>query len=150
MTKPQLGEIGERRIRIVAALVSDGDGRTLLVRKQGTEAFMLPGGKPVPGEGPLAALRREIEEELGCALDPDLCRPLGIFEAPAANEPGFVVSAELFAATLAGEPRPSGEIEEIAWIDPDDPSSLPLAPLARRYAMPIARELKSQVRIPAQ
>lgn len=32
-------------IRIAAALLIGTDGRTLLVRKRGTQAFMQPGGK---------------------------------------------------------------------------------------------------------
>jgi 8-oxo-dGTP diphosphatase len=133
-------------IRIVAAIVSDRDGRTLLVRKRGTRIFMLPGGKPAAGETPLAALGREIEEELGCGLNPAHCSPLGIFEAPAANEPGFTVRAELFAATLNGAPDARGEIDEIAWIDPDLETPLHLAPLMRQYALPIARDRKAQLR----
>ena len=36
-------------ISVVAALIRDGDGRVLLVRKRGTAAFMQPGGKlPLP------------------------------------------------------------------------------------------------------
>jgi 8-oxo-dGTP diphosphatase len=41
-------------IWIVAAVALDAAGRTLLVRKSGTAAFMQPGGKPDPGEAPLA------------------------------------------------------------------------------------------------
>ena len=135
----------DRVIRIVAALVADAEGRTLLVRKRGTEAFMLPGGKPASGESPLAALDREIGEELGCAIDMDSCRDLGRFEAPAANERGFTVEAQLFAATLVGIAEVSGEIEELAWIDPDVEQSMVLAPLARAHALPIAREWKQRL-----
>jgi hypothetical protein len=35
-------------IQIVAALIRDGAGRVLLVRKRGTTAFMQPGGNAVP------------------------------------------------------------------------------------------------------
>jgi len=55
-------------IRIVAALIRDEAGRVLLVRKRGTTAFMQPGGKRDPGEDDMAALAREIAEELGCCM----------------------------------------------------------------------------------
>jgi 8-oxo-dGTP diphosphatase len=41
-------------IEIVAALIRDGAGRMLLVRKRGT-AFMQPGGKSDPGEDDITA-----------------------------------------------------------------------------------------------
>ncbi|HZP68639.1 MAG TPA: NUDIX domain-containing protein [Pseudolabrys sp.] len=53
-------------ISVVAALIRDEQGRVLLVRKRGTAAFMQPGGKRDPGESELAALARELTEELGC------------------------------------------------------------------------------------
>ena len=44
-----------RTIRIAAALLIGPDGRTLLVRKRGTEAFMQPGGKIEAHEQPVHA-----------------------------------------------------------------------------------------------
>ena len=57
----------KRVVRIAAAVIVDGDGRSLLVRKRGTRLFMQPGGKLDPGEDPRSALRRELLEE--CELD---------------------------------------------------------------------------------
>ncbi len=131
-------------IRIVAAVAMNAAGETLLVRKRGSAAFMLPGGKPAAKESKLDALEREIREELGCGLDRAACQGLGIFRAPAANEPGFMIEAELFAASLVGDPRPSGEIEELVWIDPDRDVPYPLARLARHRALPLARKLKAR------
>jgi 8-oxo-dGTP diphosphatase len=132
------------RIRIVAAVVLNGAGETLLVRKRGTAAFMQPGGKLDVNETQVGALEREIEEELGCALESASCRPLGRFSAPAANEPGWTVEAELFSARLRGEIRLDAEIEEAIWIDPDHEPAVELAPLTRRHALPLARDLKLQ------
>jgi 8-oxo-dGTP diphosphatase len=131
-----------RVVRIVAAILLDGEGRTLVVRKGGTEAFMQPGGKPVDGESSLAALAREIEEELGCRVEAAAFRPLGRFSAPAANEPGWTVDAELFAAELRSEIGATGEIEEAVWIDPETSDGMCLAPLTRQFALPLAREMK--------
>ena len=41
----------------------------LLVRKRNSSFYILPGGKPEPGEDDIAALCREIDEELGCRID---------------------------------------------------------------------------------
>jgi 8-oxo-dGTP diphosphatase len=135
---------GIRRIRIAAALLTDARGRLLLVRKRGTAWFMQPGGKIEPGEQPFDALRRELQEELGLSASPEAVRRCGRFAAPAANEPGFIVEAELFTLPLDGEPKPAAEIAEIAWLEPGTTSALPLAPLTRDHALPLWRSLLTE------
>ncbi|WP_291705437.1 NUDIX hydrolase [Bradyrhizobium sp.] len=100
-------------IRIVAALIRDDAGRVLLVRKRGTRAFMQPGGKRDGGEDDVAALSREIAEELGCGVLAGSIRSLGEFDAVAANEPGFRVQASLYGIDVTGEIAPSREIDEM-------------------------------------
>jgi 8-oxo-dGTP pyrophosphatase MutT (NUDIX family) len=134
---------GTEAIRIAAAVILDADGRTLLVRKRGTEAFMQAGGKLGRGETSVDALRREIREELGCEVEGPVA--LGRFSAPAANEAGRTVEADLFAVKLAGEIRPAAEIEDAVWHDPDDLDSLILAPLTRDHVLPIARDLRRRI-----
>jgi 8-oxo-dGTP diphosphatase len=124
-------------IRIVAALICDDAGRVLLVRKRGTKAFMQPGGKRNPGEDDIAALSREIAEELGCGLVPASIRPLGEFDAIAANEPGCRVQASLYGIDVTGEILPSREIDETIWLDPAAPPDIVLAPLTRDHVLPL-------------
>lgn len=125
-------------IKIVAALIRDDAGRVLLVRKRGTTAFMQPGGKRDSGEDDIAALAREIAEELGCCLVRNSIQPLGEFDAVAANEPGWRVHACLYGVDVTGDIRPNYEIDEIIWIDPARPLAIPLAPLTRDYVLPLA------------
>ena len=125
-------------IKIVAALIRDDAGRVLLVRKRGTTAFMQPGGKRDPGEDDITALAREIDEELGCRLVRDSIRPLGEFDAVAANEPGWRVHACLYGVDVTGDIAPSQEIDQTIWIDPAAPPDIPLAPLTRDHVLPLA------------
>jgi len=128
-------------IRIAAALLIDPQGRTLLVRKRGTEAFMQPGGKIDAGETPVQALVRELHEELGLRIDPAQAMHLGQFSAPAANEPGFEVQAELFRVDSAAAVVPAAEIEEVQWIDPRGDGGLTLAPLTGEVILPFYRQI---------
>lgn len=124
----------QRRIQVSAAVIVDERGRMLLVRKAGTTAFMQPGGKPEPGETPAVTLSRELEEELRVRIDPADLRALGSFTAAAANEPGWLVVADVFAAELgAQQPLIGAEIAELRWVAADDADDLEIAPLAREH-----------------
>jgi uncharacterized protein (TIGR00730 family) len=124
-----------KAIAIAAAVITDKDGRVLLVRKLRTLFFMQPGGKLSAGETATEALTREINEELGCLVVK--AEFLGFFAAPAANEPMHRVEAALFQVVISGQLKPRAEIEEIAWVDPATCSSLPLAPLTRDHVLPL-------------
>jgi 8-oxo-dGTP diphosphatase len=126
-------------IRIAAALLLRADGKTLLVRKRGTTAFMQPGGKIEAHELPVHALARELEEELGLEIDSAQATFLGQFSAPAANEPGFIVQAEIFQLTIDREVCPAAEIEEVLWVDPATDPAVELAPLTRDLILPFYR-----------
>jgi 8-oxo-dGTP diphosphatase len=61
-----------KRLRVVAAVVRRGDA-ILITRRPDREGrpgqWEFPGGKVEPGESEPEALRREIREELGCAIE---------------------------------------------------------------------------------
>jgi 8-oxo-dGTP pyrophosphatase MutT (NUDIX family) len=126
-----------RLIHVSAAVITDADGRLLLVRKAGTTAFMQPGGKPEPGETPAETLARELAEEVGLDVSPDALEPLGSFTATAANEPGFAVVADVFRVDIGDQhPIPDAEIAELRWVTAATASGLEIAPLAREYFLP--------------
>jgi 8-oxo-dGTP diphosphatase len=131
--------MSEGIISVVAALVRDDSGRVLLVRKHGTAAFMQPGGKRDAGESDVAALSRELTEELGCRVIENSACSLGVFECVAANEPGFRVRAAVYAVDIEGAIEPKAEIEEMVWVDPHALPDLHFAPLTRDHVLPLAR-----------
>ncbi len=125
-----------RIIRIAAALLVGANRRVLLVRKRGTTAFMQPGGKIEPGESPVAALIRELHEELGLVVSPGSPQHLGRFSAVAANESDAVVDAELFKLAVVQPVSAAAEIAEAVWFDPFGPLAIELAPLTRDLVLP--------------
>jgi len=126
-----------RVIVIVAAIIVDADGRLLLVRKRGTERFMQAGGKIDPGETAAVALVRELHEELLLVVAPSDLDYLGRFHAPAANEAGHAVDAEVYFVSVTGTAVASAEIDELVWVSPADALDLPLAPLTSEVLLPL-------------
>lgn len=125
-------------IDIVAAVVFDAGGHVLVVRKQGSDIFIQPGGKPEAGEARLVALARELHEELGITLVPESAVPLGRFEAWAVHETGHRVRAHAYLVTVTGTPHAQAEIAELAWVPLRPPHGLRLAPLSADHILPAA------------
>ncbi|WP_349828230.1 NUDIX hydrolase [Brevibacterium litoralis] len=133
---------------VVSALVlrHPEEDSLLMVRKRGTTSFMLPGGKPEPGETAEAAIVREISEELGFAPDPADLVELGTWTTAAANEAGHTVTGTVFlhrglpAGLDVQAPRVLEEIEEAGWYSwdhlPADTSDRQFAPLTRNHVIP--------------
>lgn len=97
---------------------------------------MQSGGKLEEGENAVGSAGARLDEELGCALLK--AEFLGIFSAPAANEPRLVVEAVLFHAEIAGDIKPGAEIGEVARVEPHLTGDLPLTPLTRYQVLPLA------------
>ena len=136
--RPDAPPVSPRRIHVAAAIVTDSAGRAVVVRKRGTSGFMQPGGKIERGESALAALIRELREELGLEVDVDATEFLGSYEAPALNEPGRTVRAEVFALVTDAELRPAAEIDAIHWLEsPSDTEAVELAPLTIDVLLPL-------------
>lgn len=137
---------GDRRFVVAAVVLTDADGRIVLVRKRGTDRFMLPGGKIEPGEDPAACAVREAAEELGVRLDPERLDLLGVWEAAAANEPGHAVHGHIYAHPWVpgtgphGDLVPAGEIEAVLRLHPDEAEGRgDLAPLFQFRVLPALR-----------
>lgn len=138
MTGPPIVKVGLALLR---------EGRLLLARNRGAELFQIPGGKVEPeDDGDIAALTREIAEELGVTLDPFTVTYLDRFVAPAAGKPGRMVETRLYQGQIDGDPTPCAEIETLAWLDLDTTDALPVTETVGVHIVPYlkARRLRSE------
>ncbi len=103
---------------VVAALVRDEQQRILLTQRRADQPMPLlwefPGGKVEPGEPPVDALRREIQEELGCTAHVGR-----IFEVVFHRYDDFDLYMLVYACTLEGEARPV-EVAQVHWVVPSE------------------------------
>jgi 8-oxo-dGTP diphosphatase len=97
---------------VIAAAVTGPRGLLLVSKRAAPDLFYLPGGKPDPGETPLDALRREIDEELGVALTG--AEPFAEVDGTAdiEQQPMRLV---VYRAQLVGTPVPAAELAAMRW-----------------------------------
>ena len=144
-----MGTEAPETIKVCTVVIKDDAGRVLTVRKRGTNALMLPGGKPEQGESVKDTAAREVAEELGVALDLKVLHELGSFSGPAANEHGCRVHATVFEHPYIEVAAPRAEIEHTEWVDPGEHRS-DLAPLLRNEVFPFLRGGRdAETRVPA-
>ena len=106
-------------IRVVAGALFDAQGRVLIaqrpVGKHMAGRWEFPGGKIQAGESELAALRRELNEELGVTLE-DAERMLELSH----DYPERRVQLCMWRVTAyRGEPR-TLDGQALKWVDPAD------------------------------
>ena len=104
-------------VEVVGAVIHDGAGRILTVRKRRTQRFMLPGGKREPGESDVETLAREVAEELLVRIDAATARHAGTFTAQAhGHSEGVEVRMTCYTVEYEGTPRANAEIAEVRWL----------------------------------
>lgn len=112
----------------VGAIVFDGQGRVLLVRRARPPKaglWTVPGGRLEPGETLLECCRREVFEETGLAIEPG---PIVAVADRAAE--GFHYIIVDFAARLlsvdVSEPKPATDASDARWVELAVLDSFPL------------------------
>jgi 8-oxo-dGTP diphosphatase len=130
------------RTLVVAALLRQ-EGKVLMSRRRADQAMPLywefPGGKVEPGEDPVAALAREIREELGCEVE------VGRIEEVVFHPyPGFDLVMLVYVCHLRQGTPSAVAVGEIAWLRPAELPALNLLPAD----FPLAHRLAAEVSAP--
>ena len=115
------------------------DNRLLALEEADNESYLMPGGRPVPGETYAQTLLRELKEELGIELDTDTLTFIGTFKDMAAGDADARVKLELYTGDFRGELIPSAEVKRLVWFGRDDDQSR-LAPVTRNKILPALRQ----------
>jgi 8-oxo-dGTP diphosphatase len=106
---------------VVAAVIERSDRRLLIGQRRRNDTSPLkwefPGGKVEPGETPEQALSRELEEELGAAIQK--CLPMGRVVHKYAETPEEL-EILFFAAAIAECELIPRRFEKIAWVLPKE------------------------------
>jgi 8-oxo-dGTP diphosphatase len=128
-------------IHVVAGALFDERGRVLIAQrppgKHMAGGWEFPGGKVEPGEAPLAALKRELQEELG--IEVHEAAPLIAYEH---QYPHRRVLLDLWVVSrYSGEPQPLDapalqwtaieDLERVGLLEADRPMIAALATVRR-------------------
>lgn len=116
-----LGEPEKPAVVCAGAVIRDGAGRLLLVRRgrePGAGRWSLPGGRVEPGETAPAAAAREVAEETGLAVE--------IGELLATVPIGGYVVHDFAATVVGGDLRAGDDADDVRWCSLEDAQLLPL------------------------
>jgi ADP-ribose pyrophosphatase YjhB (NUDIX family) len=111
----------------VGAIVLDGEGRLLLVRRgtpPGKGLWSVPGGRVEKDETDAQALAREMAEETG--LDVAVGPLVGSVVRPAPDGGAYEIR-DYACIVHGGTLRPGDDAEEVRWVRPEELSGMPLA-----------------------
>ena len=116
------------------------DRRFLVTRAHGKDVFVAPGGKLEAGETAIAALIREMMEEVQVEISEADLELIGTFHAIAAGSDKTLEMDVFLIRNAQGEPSPSSEIEEIMWVNTET-TGVKLGSIFEHDVMPKLKEM---------
>ena len=132
---------------VVAGLLVDGE-RVLITRRRADQAmggfWEFPGGKIEPGESPTAALVRELDEELGAAVEVGR-----VWDALHHAYPAFDLLMLVYRCRLApGAVARAVEVADLAWCLPAELPGYDILPADAPLVTRLVREGPPPFEIP--
>jgi ADP-ribose pyrophosphatase YjhB (NUDIX family) len=124
--------LGNMVIACVGAIVRDGQGRILVVRRRhppNERMWSIPGGRVEPGETEVEAVQREVLEETG--LHVEVAEAAGSEVIPAVDESDRYLVTDYFASLTAGDPghpAAADDAAEARWVSAAEFFTLDLTP----------------------
>jgi 8-oxo-dGTP pyrophosphatase MutT (NUDIX family) len=113
------------------AMIFNTEGKVVLVRHSYMRGLSFPGGGVQRGEAPMAAVLRELREEIGSVQsDPPVF--FGLYTRRAGWATNVIVIYRLMNAVV--EFRPNLEVREMFYADPASPPAETTSGTARRLA----------------
>jgi len=120
-------------------------GRLLLIQRAQEPSkgyWSFPGGRIELGETVFAAVKREVKEEVGIAVEPE--RVFHVYDWISRDEVGRVRFHYLVnyvrCRYLSGEPRAMSDASQVRWVTEPDLPPLTMHPFARQTALRLLRE----------
>lgn len=127
LRRVKMGPVAEP-VRCVGAVVHDDQGRLLLVlrgRPPAAGTWSLPGGRVEPGEPDAGAVRRELREETGLAIEVGAL--IGRVEREGAA--GARYDIHDYACTVASGTLTAGDdAADVRWVRQAELTELPCSP----------------------
>jgi 8-oxo-dGTP diphosphatase len=121
------GAVTSRRVPCAGAVVRDGEGRLLLVRRgrePGRGRWSLPGGRVEPGETAAQAAVREVREETG--LHVVAGHLVGRVERPGPDGVTYVID-DLACTVVGGVLAAGDDAEDARFVAAGELAALPLS-----------------------
>lgn len=117
-------------IACVGAIIRDGDGRLVVIRRgrpPGMGLWSVPGGRVEPGESLIAAVRREVREETG--LEVEVGEPAGNVVLAALSLADKYVVTDFWAVVATGSTtttQAGDDATEARWVSQHEFEALDL------------------------
>lgn len=136
----------DRKLVVAGLVIDDATGKILITQRRADQAlplqWELPGGKVEPGESPVAALARELHEEIDARVTVGriwdvLFHPYEAFD---------LVMLVYACRVVPGTPAPRvATVADLAWLAPDElpggydilPADRPLIERLRAEGVPV-------------